>query len=58
MHFRETMPTSYADQLARTHRVEQAKREHEWLVELAARRQAVAARAHIDIEGLRQKLGI
>jgi len=52
------MPTSYADQLARTHRVEQAKRECEWLAELTARRQAVAARAHIDIEGLRQKLGI
>ncbi len=58
MQYQNGMPTSYADHIVKMHRVEQAKREHVWQAELDARRQVIASRACVDVEGLRQKLGV
>jgi hypothetical protein len=57
MQYRWGMP-SLADDLVKTHRVEQAKRERAWMVELEQRRHAIAMRACIDVEALRAKLGV
>jgi hypothetical protein len=46
------------DELVKTHRVEQAKRERAWMVELEQRRHVIAMRACIDVVALRAKLGV
>ncbi len=50
--------SSMSDELAKAHRVEQAKRERAWAVELEERRHTIAMRACINIAALRAKLGI
>jgi hypothetical protein len=49
---------SLLDELVKAHRVEHAKRERAWMVELEERRHAIATRACIDVAALRAKLGI
>ena len=50
--------SSNLEDVVRMHRVENAKREAVWMVELEQRRQVCAARAVIDFVALRFKLAI
>jgi hypothetical protein len=49
---------SFVDDIVRRHRVQQAKREQAWLLELEQRRHVIASRACIDVAALRAKLGV
>jgi len=51
------MPTS-TDDLMKAHRVESAKRNTAWMLELEHRRHEIAARACIDLAAMRVKLGV
>ncbi len=52
------MPSSFLEDVVRTHRVENAKREAGWIIELEERRRECAKRACIDVDALRDKLAI
>jgi hypothetical protein len=52
------MPNTLVEDVVKAHRVENAKREAGWIIELEQRRRECAKRACIDIDALRYKLAI
>jgi hypothetical protein len=52
------MPGVSLEDIVKMHRVEHAKREAAWQLELEQRRRECAARACIDVDALHKKLAI